>query len=300
MLPKTPGVAPIAFHNPRLDGVGIEVLSLESIRTLAPHTLLHPQRPGFHLLLLMHAGVGEHTVDFQHYPLAPGSLVYVRPGQVQQWHMHAGLEGDCMLIKPEALSPAIGRPGLDMQLLGMHSWQTLLVPDAALREHVQCDMARLRADIAHFDGSQTQISIIWHTLLATLLRVAQAMRAKRGAANHAAAAIFSLFEQLLAEEGHRRQAVSAYAKKLGYSESTLNRACMAMAEKTAKQLLDERTALEAKRLLVHSPASIHEIGHHLGFSESTNFVKFFARLAHTTPQRFRDQYTRHGLASLPP
>jgi len=290
-------IAPISFQNPRLDSVGIEVLSLSGIRTLAAHTLTDPQRVGFHLLLLMQTGEGEHTVDFQHYPLRPGYLVYVRPGQVQQWHMHPGLEGDCILIKPEALGPAVGHSGLDMQLLGMHSWPTALIPDEALREHVHCDMQRLRADVQQFDLSQTQASIIWHTLLATLLRIAQAMRAERGLADHGSGALFSLFEQLLAEEGHHRLAVSAYAKRLGYSESTLNRACRAVTGRTAKQLLDERTALEAKRLLVHSTASIHEIGHHLGFSEASNFVKFFTRLTRTTPQRFRAHHTQPAPAN---
>jgi len=289
-------IASIDFENPRLNSVGVEVLSLERIRKLAAVTLIHPQRVGFHLLLLMTEGEGEHTIDFRRYPLKPGTMIYVRPGQVQQWHMHPGLQGDIILMKPEALGPAIGRSELDMRLLGTPHWAPSLILGDALRDHFRCDLGRLNADIGGFDGSETQAAIIWHTLLATLLRLAQSMRAERAPVDNAAARIFALFEQLLAEEGHHRRPVSAYAKRLGYTESSLNRACILMADKTTKRLVDERTALEAMRLLAHTSAPIAEIGYRLGFSEPSNFVKFFVRLNNITPHDFRRPYVGHANA----
>jgi AraC-like DNA-binding protein len=67
----------------------------------------------------------------------------------------------------------------------------------------------------------------------------------------------------------------------------LSRACVQVVGQTAKQLIDRRLALEAKRLLAHSQMPVAHIGHQLGFSESTNFVKFFRRLGEETPQQFR-------------
>jgi AraC-like DNA-binding protein len=290
-MPKVQAqITPIDFENARLNSLGVEVISLKKIRKLAANTLLYPQRLGFHLLLLMTEGEGEHTVDFKHYPLQPGTLIYVRPGQVQQWHMQPRLQGELILLKPEALSPAIGRSELDMRLLGAHLWAASLHTNDALREQIHSDMTRLREDIASFNGSEMQAAIIWHTLLASLLRVAQAMYVERAPADYASATLFAQFEQLLAKDGQRRKPVSDFTKRLGYSESTLNRACLAQSEKTTKRLIDERTALEAKRLLVHSPASISEISYRLGFSEATNFVKFFVRLTQTTPKNFREQH----------
>jgi AraC-like DNA-binding protein len=81
-----------------------------------------------------------------------------------------------------------------------------------------------------------------------------------------------------------------YAQRLGYSESTLSRACVAVAGRTAKEEIDARIALEAKRLLVHSPAPAANIGHQLGFSEPTNFLKFFRRTVGSTPLEFRQAH----------
>ena len=55
----------------------------------------------------------------------------------------------------------------------------------------------------------------------------------------------------------------------------------------AKAHIDRRVALEAKRLLVHTNHSVESIAARLGFSESTNFVKFFKRVESLTPSSFR-------------
>ncbi|MDB6106331.1 MAG: helix-turn-helix domain protein [Gammaproteobacteria bacterium] len=52
-------------------------------------------------------------------------------------------------------------------------------------------------------------------------------------------------------------------------------------------MIDRRVVLEAQRLLVHSGATSSAIGEELGFSESTNFVKFFKRQVGMTPEAFR-------------
>jgi len=52
---------------------------------------------------------------------------------------------------------------------------------------------------------------------------------------------------------------------------------------TAKEVIDQRVVLEAKRLLVHSNATSAQIGYQLGFPEPSNFVKFFRRMTGTTP-----------------
>ena len=89
----------------------------------------------------------------------------------------------------------------------------------------------------------------------------------------------------------KRKTVLYYATRIGFSESTLSRACVATVGRTAKQDIDERVGLEAKRLLVHSHETAAQIGHRLGFTEPTNFVKFFRRQVGCTPIEFRRAHT---------
>jgi AraC-like DNA-binding protein len=103
--------------------------------------------------------------------------------------------------------------------------------------------------------------------------------------------VYRLFEAEMEQHFRSHRSVADYARRLGYSESTLNRACRAAAGQPAKVLLDRRLAMEAARMLVHSPASVAEVGHALGFTEPTNFNRFFLRMVGATPQSFRVRHT---------
>ena len=68
---------------------------------------------------------------------------------------------------------------------------------------------------------------------------------------------------------------------------TLSRVCLAATGHPVKQVIDARVVLEAKRLLAHTDEPVARISRQLGFSEVTNFGKFFARRAGATPAAFR-------------
>jgi AraC-like DNA-binding protein len=64
---------------------------------------------------------------------------------------------------------------------------------------------------------------------------------------------------------------------------------MEAAGTNAKAFIASRISLEAKRLLVHTDVSVTLIAESLGFSEATNFIKFFKRETGCTPAEFRQQ-----------
>ena len=285
----------VQFHNPRLSRLGVEVMDLSTLRSRAGDALAVPERVDFLLLLLVCGGRGRHMVDFVEHALKPGQLLAVRPGQVQQWRTPDRLDGELLLVSPAALAPSIARAGIDMQLLALDEWPAVSTPPKPLFDDALADVARLQADIGRFDGDSAtaplDAAIVWHGLLALLLRLARGRQhAKDASAAPAERAIYRLYLQQLERATGQRLSVRAIAAQIGYSERTLSRACEAAVGRTAKQVADARTVLEAKRLLVHSGASAVQIGHRLGFSEPTNFVKFFRRLAGVTPQAFREAH----------
>ena len=95
------------------------------------------------------------------------------------------------------------------------------------------------------------------------------------------------FRSTVEREFRRWHLVGPYARYLGYSPKTLDRACRAAAAMTAKRVIVERIVLEAKRLLAHSQLPVAAISVELGFDEATNFVKYFRRETGTTPHQFR-------------
>lgn len=286
----------VRFHNPQLGAVGIEVLHLGTLlqRVSARH-LAAPQRVEFFMLLFVAEGYLRHVVDFAELRLGAGSLVFVRPGQVQHWHLDERAQGCMVLIDPPALVPiAHSRSGRDALLAAMADWPVGVRLDDDFSAELRTGLDCLARDLAVFDGTVHDVTLIRQGLLAVLLRVARWHRKRwhdvpRPPAG--AQQVHRLFEAEMERHFRSHRSVADYARRLGYSESTLNRACRAATGQSAKVLLDRRLAMEAARMLVHSPSSVAEVGHALGFTEPTNFNRFFLRLVGATPVTFRARYT---------
>jgi AraC-like DNA-binding protein len=102
--------------------------------------------------------------------------------------------------------------------------------------------------------------------------------------------VFLAFRNAIETDLTHRHDVVDYARHLGYSARTITRACQQVTGQTAKAVLTDRLVLEAKRLLVHTDTPAATISAQLGFSEPTNFTKFFTRNTAHSPTSFRNLY----------
>jgi AraC family transcriptional regulator, transcriptional activator of pobA len=112
---------------------------------------------------------------------------------------------------------------------------------------------------------------------------------------NAAQRITTLFQELLErqlpiDESHTQVALrsaSDFAQQLNLHVNHLNKAVKDITGKTSTQVIGERILQEAKVLLRHSPWSVGEIAHALGFKEVTHFNNFFKKHVLTSPLKFR-------------
>ena len=95
------------------------------------------------------------------------------------------------------------------------------------------------------------------------------------------------FRVAMERQLHERPTVTSLARALGYSTRTLDRACVEASGHTAKYLLDERVALEVRRLLTYSNRSVAQIATSLGFADASNFSKFVKRQLGEGPLEIR-------------
>ncbi|ARV20271.1 HTH-type transcriptional activator RhaR [Curvibacter sp. AEP1-3] len=198
--------------------------------------------------------------------------------------MHDEMQGLVVLVADQNMMPSNGRLEQSLNLLSLDQWPAAVTLSMGLFLQAYSDAIRLRNEILNFNDSDRETAIIWHAMLALLLRLARELRV--GDVSEQAkpdADIFRMFSQALENSFNKRLTVLDYARKLGYAQSTLSRACVATVQMTAKEVIDQRVVLEAKRLLVHSNATSAQIGYQLGFPEPSNFVKFFRRMTGTTP-----------------
>jgi AraC-like DNA-binding protein len=265
-------------------------MTLAELRARVPgRHLRHSSRPQFHQLIHLSAGRTRHDVDFVRHDLAAGRVLHVRPGQVQQLVLQSRAEGTVLLFAPEfvASEPVPGAAAPSMLDAAVPAG--LLALDAAEQGPVARAFAAILGEYERTDGTPLAAAVLRHLVSALLLMLARAsaQREEGPGAGSAASRVHARFVQELERSFAHARSVLWYARKLGYSEKTLLRACQAAAGVPPKELIDRRVTLEAKRLLAHTQDGVGAIAQEVGFSETTNFVKFFRRREGLAPSEFR-------------
>ena len=295
MPPKS--VARVRYEAPAGYELDLEILSLaEFRRRVSPAHLRGPQRVDFHLLLYVTAGRCVHTVDFQSFVCHRGTLLLLSPGQVPQFDSKsANWQGWMVIFRPE-LFPA--RPSAtdssdhdapySLTDLPLH-WALTGSERTAVTEA----LVRMAADARMHRGAANLQRLLRHQLLALLTRLYVVQDAGMGSPTAVPALLrrFSRYRVAVERDFARLHRVADYARLVGCSQKSLQRASMSVAGISAKAYLSQRVALEAKRLLVHTDQPVSVISDRLGFDEATNFIKFFRRLTGTAPGDFRRTHT---------
>jgi AraC-like DNA-binding protein len=286
-----PSIADVSFRNPRHPVVGIHTLRLKDLyhRGAAEQHARH--RVPVHLLALVTAGRASFNVDFETYPCRPGGLLWVRPGQFVGFPP-PGIDATLVLFEPgfpyEAAAPGALAIAAGPTQAGTY-WQ----PGGEDSDAIVDGVSQLEIDYSRIvAGEEIPIEVLRHQLAALLLRLVR-LEPEGGPGQAAAdSEILVRFRQQIDERFAQTRLVEEYAQHLGCSVRTLTRASLAATGRTAKQLVDDRVALEAKRLLAESDLPVAEIGASLGFTEPTNFGRFFARTVGSSPGQFRAESRR--------
>ncbi|MEU7723212.1 helix-turn-helix domain-containing protein [Streptomyces tibetensis] len=269
--------------------LGMDVLDFAELRDRGRRRgidLTAPQRPAFHHLIHVHGGSGplRHTVDFSDHTLRPGSWLRIRPGQVHQYSPDelAPARGTIVIWQPgfTATDPEPGPapPGDPSPLLPGPAHDGALALALRHLTHEYADLGAIPLD-AHIEALR-------HLLGVLLLRLTHA-RSGRPLESASADGAFGRYHAAVERDFGRTHRVADYASALGYSVRTLTRATLAATGSTAKQYLDARILLEAKRLLVHTDATSADIAGRLGFRDPGDFAKFFRKRDGRAPQEFR-------------
>ncbi len=297
----------IAYDNPDGSHAGLEVLTFEELKPrLRGAVTRRPSRLDFHQLMLVRDGEGTAMVDFADYECAPGTLLHLRPGQVQRLPYDAvgrpaNLDAVLLLFTPDfPPPPLLPVAGAVLDGFGPVAWS--LPPDCfgafdrAVLELVAVYQTWRGAPIAPAAGLDLTGALLRQLLGALVLRMAGLSDPVTAGLSDPAvdrdmpapiAEVYLAFRRELERSFAATRSVETYAARLGYAARTLTRACQAATGRTAKQLVDARVILQAQRLLAHTDQPISVIAHALGFTEATNFGKFFARETGLAPGDFR-------------
>lgn len=288
----------IRYSNRDRPNLQIEALTLSDlVGRMPPHHFDHPQRPEFHLLILCLGGSSAHWVDFVRYDWTAHTILYVRPGQVQQFMLEPDMEAQIILFAPAFMASERNTPEQTVcsRLMRLIRPATVLRPGQGPHRRIVESFRVLVEEYRGTDGSALSARVLQlqlQGLMLQLVRVSEPAAALTAIPDVAHRTYFRFIEEVEEKYTETRR-VEDYAATLGYTSRTLSRACLLVSHATPKKLIESRVALEAKRLLAYTGLSVKVIAQELGFGEDTNFVKFFRRVEGVSPTVFR---TRHRMS----
>ncbi|MFI8233982.1 AraC family transcriptional regulator [Streptomyces sp. NPDC085900] len=279
----------LGFRPPDDRVPGFEIIDLATLHERRRRRGRRPDlvhRVDFHTLTLITEGNGEHAIDFVTYPCRPGTLLWVRPGQVQRFVRPGTANGTHLLFTPAFPSHTSSADRLVGEWYGPACRQLGAGPEYAVLSTL---FGQMRAEYDR--PAQTVSAEILQLLLATvLLQIDRLPHPEGGGDPQAGGEVYRRFRAELERGYTTTRRAADYAHRLGYTVKTLTRACLAATGQPVKHVIDARVALEAQRLLAHTDEPVATIARRLGFVEPTNFGKFFTRHTGMTPGAFRQAH----------
>lgn len=274
-------------------GGGVEIVPMPHFFTTKP--IIETQQShvhNFYEIIWFTEGEGVHTVDFREYPVCPGTLFFVAPGQVHNFDAHyEGQSGYVLKVCSDLMSEACGEA---IDILRYRLFDVDTAPyrhiDAVAAERLERIVAQLREEnaLAHAVGHKDYLRALVRMLIINIERACSDCGASFTQRATTAQTTFLAFRRLLDREHRRLHSVKEYAMELGVSTKTLTNHIAECSPHSPLEIINGRLVLESKRMLRYSNMMVKEIAFELGFDDPSYFVKFFKRQTGQLPADFRN------------
>jgi len=275
----------VHHHN---EALSFRISRMEDIWDIRKGEQDEPHRHDYFTMLLVKHARGKHIIDFHEYLLAPMQLYFISPGQVHQVIEEEKSYGYAILFSEQFLLEN-HIPAFFIDDLGLFN-DYGFTPPLPVNETEFEKLAGFAEDIIRIYESDlkykdTAISSYLKLMLIqsnNLCTLSEENPQRLEAGN----SILKNFKQLVNDNHTRWHQTSDYAAELSVTPDHLNRVVKSLIGKTAKEVIQSRIILAAKRMIYFSDLSTKEIGYKLGFSEPANFSAFFKKCTGVAPSRF--------------
>jgi AraC family transcriptional regulator, transcriptional activator of pobA len=238
----------------------------------------NPHRHNYYTVIWPTKATGKHVIDFREYPILPDHLFFVSPWQVHQVITDPRPTGYVILFTSEFLEKSSIRNDFIANLkLFNNIGETPPLPlsdsmAATLKTFVQQMQAAFSERNAMFlevAGAYLKLFLIECNGHCALMPDNNTQTVEVGRS------IVKSFKASVEEHFNEWHQVQQYAGALNVTPNYLNEVIRMSLQVPAKEYIQGRIILEAKRLVVFTSKSAKEIGFELGFEDPSHFSKFF-------------------------
>lgn len=250
-----------------------------------------------HIVLWFLKGSGQLSLDFEEYEIRDNSIFFVSPSSlIMIKDEESAFRGFCILFTKDFLDNM--GPLFSKYMINNFWGATIHTSYCQLKEQqtVNLLLVHLYKLINESTGGQQQF-VYYSALVSELTSFFIVIIRKGEWKNHvhekyikSALINYRNFIDAVEKNYKNVHEVRQYAEKLHISMSTLKTSIRTVKDKRPLEIIDDRIITEAKRLLkTDGEMSVSQVASELGFSELSNFAKFFKRHAGISPTNFRDR-----------
>lgn len=251
-----------------------------------------PHRHNYYTVLITKKATGQHFIDFNEYQLGENQIYFISPGQVHQIIEKQPSKGYSIVFSNEFLVRNI-IPVCFIEDLNLFN-DFGDSPPLQLNNKEMEKVVNYANEIYEIFNSKVSfkddaigallklILIQCNNICSLPKRHIHSVDGKNS--------LLSNFKNLINEKHKEWHNTTEYAQELNISPDHLNRVVKSLTGKTAKEHIQSRIIVAAKRMLFFTDLSSKEISFELGFSEPANFSAFFKNNVGISPIHFKENF----------
>ena len=256
--------------------------------------LRFPHKHSFYQLVYFAGGKGSHSIDFVHFPVEPGQLYFMVPGQVHSWDFEGEVDGYIINFSTTFFQSFLLKANYleDMPFFAGITKDAVIDIPEGLREKVINLFEELIAENETINP--LGVDLVKALMLQLFIQVARLkIEVPDAVAPSYNYTLLRSFQKLIEKNYMQLRLPKQYAELLYITPNHLNALCNDVLGISAGEVIRNRIVLEAKRLLINHEMTVLEIANHLNFADNSYFTKFFKKQEGITPEEFRKKSDHH-------
>lgn len=242
-------------------------------------------RHDFFYILALEKGAGTHEIDFNPYTIKDYSIIFMRPGQVHQHTLKAESTGYLLEFKTDFYYPHDKAANHHLRKASSTNFCHL---DEIPFKRLLTILAYIFQEYTQKQkGYQEIVKANLSIFFIELIRQHSNNSSPSNRINPYMQERLDNFFELLEKNITTQKQVSQYAIMLNLSLHQLNTITKTTLAKTGSEIINEYIILESKRYLLATSNQVNQIAYHLGYEDSSYFIRFFKKQTGLSPEAFR-------------
>ncbi len=256
------------------------------------HSITVPHKHDFYLTVLFTEGSGTHEVDFSSYPIKPGSVFLLNPGQTHHWELSEDIDGYVFFHSKSFYDMSFnGRTVNSFPFFFSTQNSPVVYLGGENKDRIQNLCKSVVEEYQVFSLLKRQkITSLIDIIYIELSRLSIDEDVSNNKKTNSYSLKFRALEEIIEANFQEEKSPQYYASELNVSPKHLNRITKEMVGKTTTDLITERVILEAKRMLIHAKQSFTEIADELGYEDYAYFSRVFKNKTGENPSDFQSRY----------